>query len=120
HPPRPGAPPPGAAPPGPPDCTIDYSGCPCGNGVKDASEECDPLASPTGCPEGKTCGPVDNRATACRCVVAGIGGTHSRPTAVAWSPRYAATASTTTATVSPTSRIRLAVRRGRPSPCRSR
>jgi hypothetical protein len=51
------------------DCTIDDSDCPCGNGVKDAYEECDPLASPSGCPTGKECGAAEpGSPEACRCV----------------------------------------------------
>jgi len=54
-----------------PDCTIDYGACPCGNGTKDAGEECDPNASPTGCATGTTCGAaVVGSADACRCVAA--------------------------------------------------
>ena len=53
------------------DCTIDYGGCPCGNGVKDAGEECDPNAATTGCATGTTCGAaVVGSADACRCVPA--------------------------------------------------
>ena len=54
-----------------PDCTIDYGACPCGNGTKDAGEQCDPNASPTGCATGTTCGAaVVGSADACRCVPA--------------------------------------------------
>jgi hypothetical protein len=49
------------------DCSIDFAKCPCGDGVKDPSEECDPTASPTGCPIGQQCGTTDS-GDACRCV----------------------------------------------------
>jgi hypothetical protein len=49
------------------DCTLDTSNCPCGNGVIEPFEECDPVAQPTGCRVGQTCSPAVGHA-GCRCV----------------------------------------------------
>jgi len=43
---------------------------PCGNGVVDDDEDCDPVATPSGCDVGETCAPADSL-DACTCVVGG-------------------------------------------------
>ena len=53
------------------DCKIDRSGCPCGNGVIESFEECDPVASPTGCFLGETCTPA-GQPNECTCTGARI------------------------------------------------